>query len=212
MTNLGRVTIMVITAFLTACTEQNVREEEVETHPSAVTESLEMPASAVPTWKIGDTWHYSDGYGLKVSTIQGEDTTFQRLDTPNDWLMRRGLFKVRSKQGDTYREVVYRTKDPAELFPLVVGKQVVFSEEYLRAGELVRHNTSWTVEGQETIQVPAGTFNCWVLVMRTRGVQSDWTGSERWWYNPEVKHYVRLEYRYGTEPAGARVLMDYNVK
>ncbi|CAK0773553.1 hypothetical protein CCP3SC1_60067 [Gammaproteobacteria bacterium] len=211
MTNLGRATITAMALLLVACTEQDVRETEADAHPLAVTESMATPVSGAPTWRVDDTWRYSDGYELRVSAVQGSDTTFQRVDTLDEWLVRRGLFKVRSKQGNVYREVIYRTKDPEELFPLAVNKQVVFSEEYLRAGELIRRNTSWTVEGREIIQVPAGTFNCWILVMRTRGVQSDWTGSERWWYSPEVKHYVRLEYRYGTEPAGARVLMSYNL-
>jgi hypothetical protein len=172
---------------------------------------MEVISSAAPIWVPGDTWRYSDGYDLGVSTVMGNDTTFKRLDMPDDWMVRRSLFKMRSKQGDILREVVYRTKDPEELFPLAIGKQVVFLEEYLRAGELIRRNTSWTVEGQETIQVPAGTFYCWVLVMRTRSLQSNWVGSERWWYSPDVKHYVRLEYRYGTEPAGARVLRSYHL-
>ncbi|CAK0771537.1 conserved hypothetical protein [Gammaproteobacteria bacterium] len=217
MINVNKFTITVVLAFLAACAQKGVHEEsEVGATQEPITspeplDATEMPSANGPIWKVGDTWRYSDGYELKVSLTRGEETTFQRVDILDDWLVRRGLFKVRSKQGDIYREVVYRTKDPEDLFPLSIGRQVVFSEEYMRGGDLIRRNTSWTVEGRETIQVPAGTFNCWVLVMRTRGIQSDWTGMERWWYSPEVKHYIRLEYRYGTEPAGARVLMNYTL-
>ncbi len=219
MTNFGRLMATALFALLAGCAQQGVPPqgtgsehgaELAHTNPmpeQSRTEGLDALSPEVPTWRQGDTWRYSDGYQLLVSSVVGQDVTFQRVDVPNDFLVRRGLFKVKSKQGDTVREMVYRTRDPQDLFPLAVGKQVVFTEEYLRAGEMIRHNVSWTVEGQETISVPAGTFPCWVLVMRTRGVQSDWVGMERWWYNPDVKHYVRLEYRYGTEPAGARVLM-----
>jgi hypothetical protein len=211
MTNLGRAAIVAVAVSLAACTQQSIHEDtEAQTHPIILPGLLEILPPDAPVWKVGDTWRYSDGYDLKVSTVLGNDTTFQRLDTEDDWVVRRSLFKVRSKQGKILREVVYRTKDPEELFPLEVGKQVVFLEEYLRAGELIQHNTSWTVEGKETVQVPAGTFDCWILVKRTRGLQSNWTGSERWWYSPEAKHYVRMEYRYGTEPPGSRVLMSYN--
>jgi hypothetical protein len=212
MVKLSKAMIMVMAVSLAACTQPITREEiGGQTHPITLPTSIETLASNAPIWKVGDSWHYSDGYELKVSSVAGNDTTFDRSDMPGDWVVRRGLFKIRSKQRDVLREVVYRTHDPVELFPLAVGKQVVFLEEYLRAGELIRHNTSWTVEGQESIQVPAGTFNCWILVMRTRGLQSNWTGSERWWYSPTVKHYVRMEYRYGTQPPGSRVLMSYHL-
>jgi len=45
-----------------------------------------------------------------------------------------------------------------------------------------------------------------VVVMRTRNPETGWTGFERWWYAPEARHYVRLEYRYGDQPVGSRVL------
>ena len=64
------------------------------------------------------------------------------------------------------------------------------------------HASSWTVEGRETITVPAGTFDCWLIVWRTRSLRSDWTGFERWWYSPQAQNYVRMEYKYGAEPLG----------
>jgi hypothetical protein len=42
-------------------------------------------------------------------------------------------------------------------------------------------------------------------------MKSDWTGFERWWYSPQVQNYVRVEYKYGPEEAGSRVLMRYNL-
>lgn len=212
MIKLGKAMIMVTAVSLAACTQPITREETgAQTYPLTLPTSIEALPFNAPVWKVGDSWRYSDDYNLKVSAVIGDDTTFERSDIPEDWVVRRSLFKIRSKQGNVVREVVYRTNDPAELFPLAVGKQVVFLEEYLRAGELIQHDSSWTVEGQESIQVPAGTFNCWILVMRTRGRQSNWTGSERWWYSPTVKHYVRMEYRYGTQPPGSRVLMSYRL-
>ena len=46
--------------------------------------------------------------------------------------------------------------------------------------------------------------------MRSRNAATNWTGFERWWYSPEVRHYVRMEYRYGKHPVSSRVLMDFS--
>ena len=63
--------------------------------------------------------------------------------------------------------------------------------------------------GREVVTVPAGQFDCVVLVMRARSLSGDWTGYERWWFSPQAQGYVRMEYRYGPDAEGSRVLMTY---
>ena len=46
-----------------------------------------------PNWQPGSDWHYSDGYGLKVTKVAGGATTFQRTDDPSQWLVRRGFLR-----------------------------------------------------------------------------------------------------------------------
>lgn len=171
--------------------------------------SLASLSPLPPDWHPGQEWHWSDGYALKVSHRQGDITTLQRIDDPRQWQKREGLFLVESQSATTHRKLIYRTGNPNKLFPLAAGKNIVFRREYLASGELKVHRTSWAVEGRETIQVPAGEFDCWILMRRTRSLVSDWVGYERWWYSPEVQHYVRLEYQYGPDMAGSRVLMSY---
>jgi hypothetical protein len=67
------------------------------------------------------------------------------------------------------------------------------------------------VEGREEITTPAGTFNAWIIVWRSRSLDSTWTGFERWWYAPAVSNYVRMEYKYGDTPPRSRVLMRYRL-
>ena len=165
-----------------------------------------------PRWKVGDRWEWSDGYALEVRAVVDGRTRFDRLDAPKQVQVREGLFPVETVSFDGRRVVVFRSEDPQTLLPFAVGKSTVFRREYLANGQLRVHNTSWMVEGQERIKVPAGEFDCWVLVRRTRSVNSDWVGFERWWYAPAVRHYVRLEYRYGEQPPGSRVLINYHLK
>ena len=109
------------------------------------------------------------------------------------------------------RRVVYRTVKPDSGEVLTPGRPLVFTREYLSGRNLRVHVTSWTVEGREVVSVPAGEFETWVVVMRTRSIKTDWTGFERWWYSPTVQNYVRMEYKYGDSEESSRVLMSYSL-
>jgi hypothetical protein len=173
-----------------------------------------VPASSVvkaPDWSVGSEWHYSDGYAVKVASVSPKGALFQRLDAPGQSFMREGFIRTDSVSATATRKAIYRTVPDAAGQSLSAAKPLTFQREYLNNGKLMVHASSWTVEGRETITVPAGTFDCWVIVWRTRSLRSDWTGFERWWYSPDVQNYVRMEFKYGSEPDGSRVLMNYRL-
>jgi hypothetical protein len=167
-----------------------------------------------PLWRVGDQWQYSDGYALQVSETAGPVAKFERLDAPDQWFIADGFFRNKSHSGSATREVVFRSETLDQLnqfYGAPIGQPIVFIREYLKDKELVRHQDSWVVEGKERISVPAGTFDTFVIVMRTRSLTSDWTGYERWWYAPAVRNYVRMEYKYGQFPDGSRVLQSFRL-
>lgn len=161
-------------------------------------------------WRLGDRWQYSDGYHLEVSEVTGTTGLLRRLDKPGSWIQRRGLFKMTSLLDGTRRKVVFRSRNPESLFPLKKGNKVVFDREFLAGDKLRVHRTSWEVAGSEIIEVPAGMFECWVLVWRTKSKMTNWTGYEKWWYSPVAGNYVRMEFQYGRFPPSSRVLMRYD--
>ena len=162
-----------------------------------------------PHWRVGSEWSYSDGYGLKVVSTNGTETRFERLDDPRQWLTRRGFLRESSQSGTTERQLLFEDLTPGAGLVLTAQPPLTYRREYLSEGATRTHATSWTVEGRETVKVPAGEFDCIVLVMRTRSLSGNWSGYERWWFSPQVQNYVRLEYRYGPDAAGSRVLMRY---
>jgi hypothetical protein len=164
-----------------------------------------------PDWSAGSSWYYSDGYGLKVSSSSNGVTTFERLDAPGQWFSRQGFLRKDLVSATATRNSIYRTVSEQTGARLAAAAPLTFEREYLSNGKLVVHASSWTLEGRETITVPAGTFDCWVIVWRTRSLKSDWTGYERWWYSPAAQNYVRMEYKYGPAEASSRVLMRYNL-
>jgi len=173
-----------------------------------------VPANSVvkaPDWSAGSEWHYSDGYAVKVASVSPKGALFQRLDAPGQSFTRDGFIRMDSTSATATRKAIYRTLPDGAGQSLSAAKPLTFQREYLNNGKLMVHASSWTVEGRETITVPAGTFDCWVIVWRTRSLRSDWIGFERWWYSPDAQNYVRMEYKYGSESDGSRVLMNYRL-
>lgn len=173
--------------------------------------SRSAPGSAIraPKWQVGDRWRYNDGYGLRVESIDGDLVTMRRLDDPDQWLIRRGFLREMSQSSTALRQVTYRSVAADAGMWLSKSRPLVFTREYTSNRRTLVHNTSWVVEGEERITVPAGSFNTTIIVMRTRNAATGWTGFERWWYAPEVRNYVRMEYRYGKQPIGSRVLTSF---
>jgi hypothetical protein len=180
--------------------------------------SLAVPAPVAsstmvhaPDWSVGSEWRYSDGYGVKVTSTGPQGTVFERLDAPGQWFSRLGFIRKDAASGTATRSSIYRTVPDNAGLSLSAAAPLTFQREYMSNGKLMVHASSWTVEGRETITVPAGTFDCWLIVWRTRSLRSDWTGFERWWYSPLAQNYVRMEYKYGAEPLSSRVLMRYHL-
>lgn len=166
---------------------------------------------AAPQWQVGDRWHYSDGYDLQVTLTHQDLTRFERTDTPGLWFSRRGFLREAAQSPTLMRYVTFRSVAADKAQTLTNAAPLVYKREYIRGSRTVTHNTSWTIESQERISVPAGDFDCIVIVWRSRNPESGWTGFERWWYAPAARNYVRMEYRYGEAPVRARVLMDFSL-
>lgn len=171
--------------------------------------AVNTDAVPAPQWRVGSTWDYSDGYQLRVASASGGTTIFERLDAPGQWFSMRGFLRQDAASATSKRQTIFRTVPPSAGDSLSAAQPLTFQREYLSNSQLVVHATSWSVEGRETITVPAGTFDCWIIVWRARSLKGNWTGFERWWYSPEAQLYVRMEYKYGTMATASRVLMHY---
>lgn len=199
------VLALAVAVILVGCADQTV----LNTDTSSALAPVVADTVRAPTWTVGAEWQYNDGYGLKVTRVDGPITTFQRLDDPTQWVTRRGFLREDAQSATTTRKLLYENLPPGAGLVLSTRSPLVYRREYM-AGPVQRtHATSWTVDGRETVKVPAGEFDCIVITMRTRNVEDGWTGYERWWFSPLAQNYVRLEYRYGPNSSGSRVLTHY---
>ena len=175
------------------------------------TSSAQLVTAHAPDWKVGSQWEYSDGYGLKVTRVDGPVTTFQRLDDPQQWVVRHGFLREDAQSATTLRRLLFEDLPPGEGGVLSSRAPLTYRRQYQAGAAQFTHVTSWSVEGRETVKVPAGEFDCVVLAMRTRNLADGWNGFERWWFSPQAQNFVRMEYRYGSGQDGSRVLTRYRL-
>ncbi|MDP2810620.1 MAG: hypothetical protein Q8O34_10775, partial [Rhodocyclaceae bacterium] len=87
------------------------------------------------------------------------------------------------------------------LFPLYPGKRWQFQYKYNPVGSSLKVEQIAVVEGWEDVRVPAGSFRVLKVVHTGRYSASDggnhWSGAihETYWYAPDAKRVVRMEYR-----------------
>jgi len=184
---------------------------ETATLPIALSPAAVESGLPRPQYQVGDRWTYSDGYGMTVTEARGDWARFTRLDDSKQYFINRGIFREEAQSKSGLRKTVFQSDSPERLYGARPGESVVFIREYTKDSILIRHNTSWVIEGRETITVPAGTFNAIVLTKRVRSLTGSWTGFERWWYAPAARNYVRMEFKYGDAPESARVLVNYQL-
>jgi hypothetical protein len=86
-------------------------------------------------------------------------------------------------------------------FPLYPGKRWQFQYKYNPGGSSLKVEQIAVVEGWEDVRVPAGSFRVLKVVHTGRYSATDggnhWSGAihETYWYAPEAKRVVRMEYR-----------------
>ena len=100
--------------------------EQGTTDVRSAAQSSELLTDAAPAWQVGDTWTYSDGYGLAVAQTDGGITSFRRTDEPEQWFSRKGFLRQDAQSATTVRSVVYRSIPVSAAAALKIRRAVVF--------------------------------------------------------------------------------------
>ncbi len=141
------------------------REAKLGTAGGSATTVASVPSGPVmvPIWKVGDEWEYA----FKSPSGSG----FERLD---------GVVVLR----ETPPRLHYS-------WPLIVGKtwEQDYKQERPVQRQTVNRSGTWTVETEEGVTVPGGTFKTLRIVSRNK---NNGALANELWYAPEVKQWVKI--------------------
>jgi hypothetical protein len=159
------------------------------------------PAMA-PVWQVGDEWQYAYKSPSASGTFVWSVNRIESIDGVPHYVTKSGTQEIFSRVSDLAASlvrvdgVVVQRQNPSQLvyaWPLAVGKS--WEQSYVLERPVERQTTNYdilnTVDAEETITVPAGTFRTLKIVGRNRNTS---TLVYEKWYAPDVKTFVRDRY------------------
>ncbi len=175
---------------------------------------------ALPVYKAGTTFIYSNGSWETVEAVRGDQITWRnhrnRVSVgTRDFSYRRQQWETGKRRGTRLqrpRHAWLGRTPPVSVWPLAVGNQARYIETgrwQEKGGGWRTYTAQWRseVEGRERIRTMAGEFDTYRIVNRRYSVGRIYGRGPRlrerriWYYAPAVGHYVRYikDYR-GRKP------------
>jgi len=175
------------------------------------------PGVPIAEWHIGDEWEFrtqSPGGGGtfvwvvdRVESLSGQEHYVVKSGAREIYYRRDDFRFTREMLGGSLVREVTPSIWSLTTAPLSIGQSFAIRYHEVRAGQRPGEDLDrvWTVEGQETVVVPAGSFTAYRIVCKNA---RDDTWVRTVWYSPAVKHFVRDEV---ATPEGRRVreLLQY---
>jgi hypothetical protein len=173
----------------------------------------------VPRWQIGDEWQYAyqspSGSGTYVWVVD----RIVALEGIQHYVIKSGAREIFYRVSDLASSLeqingsVVGRETPSRLqydWPLIVGKswEQSFRNERPVARQTTNNTYIWTVESEETVTVPAGTFRTLKIVWRNKKSNSL---VHEIWYAPEAKQWVKIREVLSTG-IRERELIAYKIK
>lgn len=158
--------------------------------------------ATAPEWRVGDRWRHAwtagTERGVKTSEVAairevgGDQYYVLRVEDVNRYYTP----DLRWAANVADSRVAARAVPPQPWFmwPLEAGRRWQHRGVYEDPGRKEPMLESYTVLGVEQVEVPAGTFQAFKLV-REGGL----TGSDQYWYAPDVRWYVKWVGRRGKD-------------
>lgn len=153
-----------------------------------------------PVWQVGDEWQYAYKSPSDSGTFVWNVTRIESLDGVPHYVIKTGAREIFYRVSDLASSlervdgVLVRRDTPSRLsyaWPLTVGKS--WEQSYRRERPADRtttdRNSLYTVDVEETVTVPAGTFRTLKITWRNKNTNAVYY---EMWYAPDVKQWVKI--------------------
>ena len=158
-----------------------------------------VPAT-VPVWQVGDEWQYAYTSPSDSGTYVWSVSRLETLDGVPHYVVKSSTREIFYRVSDLASSlervdgVVVVRHTPARLsysWPLTPGKR--WEQDAVDERPVDRTTTNrtsvWTVDAEETVAVPAGTFRTLKIVWRNRSTNAL---IYEMWYAPAAKQWVKI--------------------
>lgn len=162
--------------------------------------SPELAPAYLPSYSPGEYFVFDNNFSMTVTAVGAGKVSWKYSsggtgDSSRDFLLPPLRFK---SAGEDTKTVPSVTTTP--LWPLESGRAAGFqtsqtiTDRNTGTTRQVARSYSCRVEGTSDVSVPAGVFDTYVLSCRRfSSPGGEWRGTDRYYYSPELNHYVMVE-------------------
>jgi hypothetical protein len=177
---------------------------------------LELSEAALPNYSVGEYFSYDDGTTTVVTAVSNEQVTWRYNNGATSTGFRNFILPALTWTSANSHSNATSTAPADLLWPLATGNQgqyeshqVISRDDEIESTEISR---IWDckVEGTERVNVPAGTFDTYVIdCKRYSSTNNSWRGTRRYYYAPDLGYYVIREDRLRSRSDRTRKLVNY---
>ncbi|MEQ8285931.1 hypothetical protein [Thalassospira sp.] len=179
----------------------------------------ELAPASLPSFGVGDAFVFDSGRAIYVKSLNGDRVEWNgggdyRFETTADFTGP-NLDWSYTDQEDRKRTGSATVKEGSEtIWPLSVAKFVRVSTKSENIDPDTGDTNSFDqwltckVPATETVEVPAGTFDSFVIEC-ARYYKQWWMQTTRWWYAPDVGFYVKRYRKWNSDEEDEESLLTY---
>jgi len=176
----------------------------------------QLTRAELPDYAVGEYFVFDDGTAAVVTGVSREEVTWRYQNGAISTRYRNFILPALSWTSANSRSQTTLTAQPDMLWPLTTGNrsqyesyQVISRNDRIESTELSR---KWEcgVEGTERVSVPAGTFDTYVVACKRYSTNSNsWRATHKYYYAPELGHYVIRDDSFRSRSDRTRRLVAY---
>ncbi len=187
---------------------------------TAYSDDLQLSEAGLPNYSVGEYFSYDNDTTTVVTAVSNEQVTWRYNNGAISTGYRNFIIPALTWTSANSHSKGTSTAPVDLLWPLATGNQgqyeshqVISRNDPIESTELSR---KWdcAVEGTKRVSVPAGTFDTYVVVCkRYSSTNNSWRATRRYYYAPDLGHYVIREDTFRSRPDHTRKLVanGYNI-
>ena len=179
-------------------------------------DDLQLSEAALPNYQVGEYFSYDDGTAFVVTAISSEQVTWRYNNGAVSTGYRNFILPALTWTSANRQSKGTSTAPLDLLWPLAVGNQGQYNSQQVNSRndqiESTELSRKWdcAVVGTKQVSVPAGTFDTYVVACkRYSSTNNSWRATRRYYYAPDLGHYVIREDTFCSRPDHTRKLAAY---
>ena len=187
-----------------------------QSNVNSYSEDPELPAAALPEYAVGEFFTFDDGRAAVVTAVSNQQVTWRYNNGTTSTGHRNFILPALTWKTNGSRSNATSNAPADMLWPLATGNRAQYQSHQVITSndpaESTRLSRQWfcSVEGTKRVSVPAGSFDTFVIACeRYSSTSHSWRATRRYYYAPDLGHYVIREDQYRSRPGRVRQLVAY---